>query len=1001
MKKNAFRYLMTYLTAILTAVLNFAYTPQVKADEVLYEHTFNVTNDSKGVGSYTSEFENTCTNTNGSNIIVLTNFNNNSHNQGWVWVRCGSKSGTSIATITTKNAIAETVTKIVVTIATKTEWKSLDLTKVTTTLTVGGDADFTGSTPTSVTLTEGDVEIPISTPTTNQYYKLTFDCQKSSTNGFVQVNKVTFYKSSAQSGQHTLHLNLNGVDVSELSSFWSNGVTKTDSIFNDNSTTPITLPDISSARNGYTGHWETASQATPTTGDGNTITSVTPGTEDIYVVAVWTRKSVIVDLSSIAALLQSVKVGNNAAITTGFNNISMTPDDVIIITTKPSVAGKFVALTADKPITLNVDGTYTFTFTGSISLTATEYNATDFYALKYQAAAGVLTTSGSIDLTGKTLVVLDGKKLCLQDNSAGLVVDLGTAASDVMLRKTLTAGTVTGTFAKVGDYVHLTQATATGLAGTDVTPTLVTTIDPLYTEGSFVQVSGTIANWKVGTYPLFATTGFGMKQLEAPESTDNFDVTGALYNYNGTLEVLVSSAADFHTAVPAGAPTLTSNANKVNQVTITPADKCHAFYAVVAKDAAQPVADAYTEITEATTEAISADADVWTYGVRDFYTNSTAVKTAYQYKTAQSFTITVSELGVTRAVACKENENILDKVGTPGTAPFGLTFEYYTTDNTLATDAKIGATDKPSDAMTIYAVYSTLDATQEETVFKQITTTAELEDGSMILIVDKANNECFDGSATSNFGKPGIPIVINADGNIYAGANTSLAHLEAISLTLNAISGGYTLKTASGYYIGAQAAKKILGDQNTQYVNGITFDNNGNALIAGESGSGTLQHNTSNTDVFNYYTSNQKPIQIFVATEMAKQTYTLGDVHTLSYTDAKLSVSIDGDDVLSGSLVQANVLVDVDVTPESGEQVDKLTVNGTEVAFDEKNDCYSFPMPAADATIAVTYKSATPTAVEDVDAPDAVATVKKVFINGKVYIVRDGIYYDMNGVRIN
>lgn len=988
-------------------MLNFAYTPQVKADEVLYEHTFNVTNDSKGVGSYTSEFENTCTNTNGSNIIVLTNFNNNSHNQGWVWVRCGSKSGTSIATITTKNAIAETVTKIVVTIATKTEWKSLDLTKVTTTLTVGGDADFTGSTPTSVTLTEGDVEIPISTPTTNQYYKLTFDCQKGSTNGFVQVNKVTFYKSSAQSGQHTLHLNLNGVDVSELSSFWSNGVTKTDSIFNDNSTTPITLPDISSARNGYTGHWETASQATPTTGDGNTITSVTPGTEDIYVVAVWTAQGINANFGALNG--KATVSHNGTAIADLTTSVTIPAGETITVVITP-VTGKFYIL--DIPgtdVTYTGNNTFTFPMPGT-ALTVTaprEYAVTDFYALKYQAAAGVLTTSGSIDLTGKTLVVLDGKKLCLQDNSAGLVVDLGTAASDVMLRKTLTAGTVTGTFAKVGDYVHLTQATATGLAGTDVTPTLVTTIDPLYTEGSFVQVSGTIANWKVGTYPLFATTGFGMKQLEAPESTDNFDVTGALYNYNGTLEVLVSSAADFHTAVPAGAPTLTSNANKVNQVTITPADKCHAFYAVVAKDAAQPVADAYTEITKAATEAISAAADVWTYGVRDFYTNSTAVKTAYQYKTAQSFTITVSELGVTRAVACKENENILDKVDEPTNIPFGLTFEYYVDGSNLATASKIGALDQPSGAMTIYAVYSYEDAVNKVTGYRL---TDKLVDGIKVLIACSAANTYFDiTDKTTAYDKTNAHGgIIISDETIVPVDATQAATLANASFTLNVIdetAKTYSLKSEVKGYIGNDATSAGLTvSASTPLENTIEYDADDNIVLKGK-GKCIFQYNDNNTSTFKYYSptfTGGTPIQFFSPAQFATTVRTLaGDAHTLSYTDAKLSVSIDKDVVPSGSLVQANVLVDVDVTPESGEQVDKLTVNGTEVAFDEKNDCYSFPMPAADATIAVTYKSATPTAVEDVDAPDAVATVKKVFINGKVYIVRDGIYYDMNGVRIN
>lgn len=738
------------------------------------------------------------------------------------------------------------------------------------------------------------------------------------------------------------------------------------------------------------------SDGTNTYAGGATLSAGTLGAT-LELTATWTAQGITANFGALNG--KATVSHNGTAIADLTTQVTIPAGETITVVMTP-VTGKFYIL--DIPgtdVTYTGNNTFTFPMPGT-ALTVTapkEYAVTDFYALKYQAAAGVLTTSGSIDLTGKTLVVLDGKKLCLQDNSAGLVVELGTAASDVMLRKTLTAGTVEGTFAKVGDYVHLTGGKlTTALAGTDVDPTPVTTIVPLYTEGSFVQVSGTINSWKVGTYPLFATTGFGMKQLTVPESTDNFDVTGVLYNYNGTLEVLVSSAADIHTAVPAGAPTLTSNANPVNQITITPANKCHAFYAVVAKDAAQPTADAYTEITEATPVSITADADVWTYGVRDFYTNSTPVKTAYQYKTAESYTITVSELGVTRAVACKENENILDKVDEPTNTPFGLTFEYYVNGSDLTTAAKIGATDKPSGAMTIYAVYSYEDAIQKETAF--IPAEADdLEDGLTGLIV--YDNKCFDGSKTTDIGTANHVDNIQFDADVIYPSQNSTLDLLNRTVTFETCGNGYAVKTKSGVYFNHTGTGAGLESSQTPCEASVQITS-GNLSL--KIGTFSLRYNNQGAGFFRFYGSGQQDVSFYSQVEVPATVRTLaGDVHTLSYTDTKLSVSIDKDVVPSGSLVQANVLVDVEVTPESGMQVDKLTVNGTDVAFDEKNDCYSFPMPAADATIAVTYKSGTPTAVEDVDAPGAATVVKKVFIDGKVYIVRDGVYYDMNGVRIN
>lgn len=984
MKKNAFRYLMTYLTAILTAVLNFAYTPQVKADDGFYLEIVFKNNTQSGGGAsstvYSTSPDPSDVLESGTEYVQSITTNTAYSSADGMGIKLGSSKASGSITLNLKNEYATKVDSIIFTAARFNTKTSVDVT-------------FNGT----VVKPTGTVLETFKYTSTEVVSQISISATK-----YANVKSIKIYPvPPTPTGSHILHLNLNGADVSELSSFWSNGVTKTDSIFNDNSTTAITLPDISSARDGYTGHWETASQAAPTTGDGTTITSVTPGTEDIYVVAVWTAQGIN---ANFGALNGKATVSHNGiAIADLTTSVTIPAGETITVVMTP-VTGKFYIL--DIPgtdVTYTGNNTFTFPMPGT-ALTVTaprEYAVTDFYALKYQAAAGVLTTSGSIDLTGKTLVVLDGKKLCLQDNSAGLVVELGTAASEGMLRKTLTAGTVEGTFAKVGDYIHLTSATiGTALTGDDVTLTPVTTIDPLYTEGSFVQVSGTINNWIIGNYKIYPTNAFNTAffALEKPELTDNFDVTGALYYYQSgnIFNVYVSSAADFHTAVPAGTPTLTSNANPVNQVTITPANKCHAFYAVVAKDAAQPAAADYTEITAEKTVAITADEDVWTYGARDFYPNSTAVKTAYQYKTAQSFTITVSELGVTRDVACKENENILDKVDEPTNTPFGLTFEYYVNGSDLTTAAKIGATDKPSGAMTIYAVYSYEDAIQKETAF--IPAEADdLEDGLTGLIV--YDNKCFDGSKTTDIGTANHVDNIQFDADVIYPSQNSTLDLLNRTVTFETCGNGYAVKTKSGVYFNHTGTGAGLESSQTPCEASVQITS-GNLSL--KIGTFSLRYNNQGAGFFRFYGSGQQDVSFYSQVEVPATVRTLaGDVHTLSYTDTKLSVSIDKDVVPSGSLVQANVLVDVEVTPESGMQVDKLTVNGTDVAFDEKNDCYSFPMPAADATIAVTYKSGTPTAVEDVDAPGAATVVKKVFIDGKVYIVRDGVYYDMNGVRIN
>ena len=96
---------------------------------------------------------------------------------------------------------------------------------------------------------------------------------------------------------------------------------------------------------------------------------------------------------------------------------------------------------------------------------------------------------------------------------------------------------------------------------------------------------------------------------------------------------------------------------------------------------------------------------------------------------------------------------------------------------------------------------------------------------------------------------------------------------------ISSISGGYTLKSASGYYIGQTAYDNGLKyDLQTQITNTITLNNDGTISISchANSGSTTLRFNaTSNQLRFRYYKNGQEAICLYKLVETQGTTETL------------------------------------------------------------------------------------------------------------------------------
>ena len=130
------------------------------------------------------------------------------------------------------------------------------------------------------------------------------------------------------------------------------------------------------------------------------------------------------------------------------------------------------------------------------------------------------------------------------------------------------------------------------------------------------------------------------------------------------------------------------------------------------------------------------------------------------------------------------------------------------------------------------------------------------------LIVYENGNLAFNGALTADAAKNTISVTIT-DGKI-----TSTANIDKAKFTIAKSGTSYTIKAASGSYIGQTAdGNKVLYSTSTQYANSISLNDDGTAHIVA-SGKPVLRYNaTSGQERFRYFKSttysSQKAIHLY------------------------------------------------------------------------------------------------------------------------------------------
>ena len=150
----------------------------------------------------------------------------------------------------------------------------------------------------------------------------------------------------------------------------------------------------------------------------------------------------------------------------------------------------------------------------------------------------------------------------------------------------------------------------------------------------------------------------------------------------------------------------------------------------------------------------------------------------------------------------------------------------------------------------LYGIYSRLD-NSSASYGKYVKATVVAEGDYLIVCEDQ--NKVFDGSLSTLDATGNFKSVTITDGVV------SLDNADNYAFTLAAVTGGYSIKSKSGYYIGCTGTGNGFNSSTTQaYTNTVAI----NAITS--SGGPKLQYyKTSGQERFRYYASNQTAIQLY------------------------------------------------------------------------------------------------------------------------------------------
>lgn len=186
-------------------------------------------------------------------------------------------------------------------------------------------------------------------------------------------------------------------------------------------------------------------------------------------------------------------------------------------------------------------------------------------------------------------------------------------------------------------------------------------------------------------------------------------------------------------------------------------------------------------------------------------------------------------------------------------APAGYTFAGWTNqplEETTEEPSVFTGTYIPTENTTLYALYTRKEISGSGSGDYEKVSAAPADWAGEYVIVYEDGSCVFDSSLTKLDAANNYKSVTISDGTIAA------SEAEPYKFTIEAVSGGYSIQSASGYYIGATGNSNSLNaSTSTAYANTLSVNDDGTVNVLGSGGAYLRYNSASNQQRFRYYKS--------------------------------------------------------------------------------------------------------------------------------------------------
>ena len=402
---------------------------------------------------------------------------------------------------------------------------------------------------------------------------------------------------------------------------------------------------------------------------------------------------------------------------------------------------------------------------------------------------------------------------------------------------------------------------------------------------------GTTTETLKGSDVTYSSTSSGYKSFTATTASGTWTGT-ANYNTQGYIQINKNSK-NYHI----GSPVFASNVKSIKFTTTNSSAANRTFYICSSNSTAEPNSGDLgshktTTVNESFTIDLTTDAkQFYIYSSGAVYisqidvTYSGGGTTTYDnYITTCASDIEYIELGDDFKWSATEAEVTIDATDNEFptlTNTHNVPVKYSSSDNAIATIASDGTvtlneegtvtitakyeggtsagTDKEYKAKTVTYSLKVNKAVAQPTGTMYVKVTDAVTDGEY-LIVYEAGNVAFDGSLAT-LDAAGNMIEAQISSNTIAG-NTEI---DKATFTIASMTGGHSIQSKSGKYIGRTANSNGMNTGNSAIANVITFSNGAVKVAGSGNGSTTsLQYYAqSGSERFRYYATSQKPIALY------------------------------------------------------------------------------------------------------------------------------------------